>query len=263
MRYNTDRIRTSHVGRLPAPKNFADMPARLARADVTDPQELDARVVPAVAEIVRHQVEVGVDIINDGEFWTSHGMSGHYAAHFSGLTVRPVKPGEAASSHLRTRERDDFPEFYAAMDEQKTMFFVPGERPVARPPERTVASGPLKSKGAEAIKREIDVFKAAIERSGVKVEEAFLAVLAPGWFDHFIHNEFYASEEEFLFALADAIAPEYRAVVDAGFILQIDDPGLPRLVGHVEARAQRRCLSQIREAADRCREPRLEGHSRG
>src|SRR5690349_17489782 len=143
MQYNTDRIRTSHVGRLPAPKNFADMPARLARADVTDPKELDATVVPVVADIVRRQVEVGVDIVNDGEFWTVHGMSGHYAAHFSGLTTRPLQPGEVASSNLRTRERDDFPDFYAAMDEQKTMFFVPGERPYVRAPERTVVRGPL------------------------------------------------------------------------------------------------------------------------
>ena len=142
MRYNTDRIRTSHVGRLPAPKNFADMPARLARADVTDPQELDAQVVPVVADIVRRQVEAGIDIVNDGEFFTAHAMSAHYAAHFSGLTIRPLQPGEAASSHLRTRERDDFPDFYAAMDEQKTMFFVPGERPYVRAPERTVVSGP-------------------------------------------------------------------------------------------------------------------------
>ena len=263
MQYNTDRIRTSHVGRLPTPKDFADMPARLARADVTDPQELDAKVVPVVADIVRRQVEVGVDIVNDGEFFTAHAMSAHYAAHFSGLTIRPVQPGETASSHLRTRERDDFPDFYAAMDEQKTMFFVPGERPYARAPERTVVSGPLKSKGQEAIKREIGVFKAAIERSGVKVEEAFLAVLAPGWFDHFIHNEFYATEEEFLLALADAIAEEYRAVVDAGFILQIDDPGLPDWWDMLEARAHHRRLSQVRQAAYRCREPRLEGHSRG
>ena len=227
MQYNTDRIRTSHVGKLPAPRNFADMPARLARADVTDANELDGQVVPVVADIVRHQVKAGIDIVNDGEFWTVHGMSAHYAAHFSGLTTRPLQPGEVASSNLGTRERDDFPEFYAAMDQQKTMFFVPGERPVTRAPERTVIRGPLKSKGPDAIKREISVFKAAIERSGANVEEAFLAVLAPGWFDHFIHNEYYKTEEEFLFALADAIAEEYRAVVEAGLILQIDDPGLP------------------------------------
>ena len=75
--------------------------------------------------------------------------------------------------------------------------------------------------------RQLDTFKAAIARSGAKVGEAFVAVLAPGWLDHFIFNEYYKTEEEFLFALADALREEYRAVVAAGFVLQIDDPGLP------------------------------------
>jgi 5-methyltetrahydropteroyltriglutamate--homocysteine methyltransferase len=92
---------------------------------------------------------------------------------------------------------------------------------------RVVARGPVKSKGPEAINRQLDTFKAAIERAGVNVEEAFVPVLAPGWLDHFIFNEYYKTEEEFLFALADALREEYRAVVAAGFILQVDDPGLP------------------------------------
>jgi len=92
---------------------------------------------------------------------------------------------------------------------------------------RVVARGPIKSKGPEAINRQLDSFKAAIERSGASVEEAFVPVLAPGWLDHFIFNEYYKTEEEFLFALADALREEYRAVVAAGFVLQIDDPGLP------------------------------------
>src|SRR5580704_18138553 len=78
-----------------------------------------------------------------------------------------------------------------------------------------------------AINRQLDTFKAAIERSGATVEEAFVPVLAPGWLDHFIFNEYYPTEEQFLFALADAVHEEYRAVVAAGFVLQIDDPGLP------------------------------------
>jgi 5-methyltetrahydropteroyltriglutamate--homocysteine methyltransferase len=92
---------------------------------------------------------------------------------------------------------------------------------------RVVARGPVKSKGPEAINRQLDTFKAAIERSGANVEEAFVPVLAPGWLDHFIFNEYYKTEEEFLFALADALREEYRAVEAAGFVLQIDDPGLP------------------------------------
>ncbi|HUB95350.1 MAG TPA: hypothetical protein VL993_05505, partial [Stellaceae bacterium] len=226
MQYNTDRIRTSHVGRLPTPKGLEDVPARLANVEV-DHAEIEKRVVPAIAALVQRQAKAGIDIVNDGEFWTTRGFA-HYAAHFDGLERRPLKPGEFASSRETTRERDAFPEFYGDMDRAKTMFFVPGERPVVNPTERVVVRAPLKSKGADAIKREIGTFKEALAQlGGAAPKEAFLAVLAPGWLDHFIYNEFYKTEEEFLFAMAEAIAPEYKAVVDAGFILQIDDPGLP------------------------------------
>ena len=102
-----------------------------------------------------------------------------------------------------------------------------GEKPLPPDRERMVATGPIKAKGTTAIDRELDAFKAAIARAGTKVEEAFFCVIAPGWLDHFIFNEHYRSEEEFIFALAEALRAEYRAVVDAGFILQVDDPGLP------------------------------------
>src|SRR5262249_20512614 len=105
--------------------------------------------------------------------------------------------------------------------------FVPGEKPMPPMTERVIARGPVKSRWRQAINREIDAFRAAIDRSGSKVEEAFIAVLAPGWLDHFIFNEYYNTDEEFLFALAEAVREEYRAVVSAGFVLQIDDPGLP------------------------------------
>ena len=113
------------------------------------------------------------------------------------------------------------------MDNAGTLFLVPGEKPMPPVTVRVVARGPVKSKGPEAINRQLDTFKVAIERSGATVEEACVAVLAPGWLDHFIFNEYYKSEEEFLLALADALREEYRAVVAAGFVLQIDDPGSP------------------------------------
>jgi 5-methyltetrahydropteroyltriglutamate--homocysteine methyltransferase len=202
------------------------MPTRLANAEVVDRDEIAGRVVPAIAETVKKQVGIGIDCINDGEFWTARGLA-HYAAHFTGLEARPVQPGEPPTTRHSTRERDEFRDFYAAMDKLGTMFFVPGERPMSPMTERVVARGPVKSRGPEAINREIDAFKAAIDRSGAKIEEAFIAVLAPGWLDHFIFNEYYKTEEEFVFALAEAIGEEYRAVVSAGFVLQIDDPGLP------------------------------------
>jgi 5-methyltetrahydropteroyltriglutamate--homocysteine methyltransferase len=223
---STERIRTSHVGRLPAPKGWEDMPARLSGAAITDPATIAARVVPSIAEIVKRQAEIGIDCVGDGEFWTARSHA-HYTAHFTGIEVRSLQLGEPPTTRHSTRERDEFPDFYGDCDRAGTMFLVPGERPVPPITEKVVARGPVKSKGPEAIRRQLDTFRAAIERSGAKVEEAFVPVLAPGWLDHFIFNEYYKTEEEFLFALADAIKEEYRAVVAAGFILQIDDPGLP------------------------------------
>ena len=226
MQKSTTRIRTSHVGRLPPPKGWEDMPARLANAEVIDGGEIASHVVPAIAETVKKQVEIGIDCINDGEFWTARSLA-HYAAHFTGLEARPVKLGEPPTTRHSTRERDEFRDFYADMDKLGTLFFVPGEKPMPPMTERVIARGPVKSRGPQAINREIDAFRAAIDRSGSKVEEAFIAVLAPGWLDHFIFNEYYNTDEEFLFALAEAVREEYRAVVSAGFVLQIDDPGLP------------------------------------
>ena len=226
MQKSTTRIRTSHVGRLPPPKGWEDMPARLANAEVIDGGEIASHVVPAIAETVKKQVEIGIDCINDGEFWTARSLA-HYAAHFTGLEARPVKLGEPPTTRHSTRERDEFRDFYADMDKLGTLFFVPGEKPMPPLTERVIARGPVKSRGPQAINREIDAFRAAIDRSGSKVEEAFIAVLAPGWLDHFIFNEYYNTDEEFLFALAEAVREEYRAVVSAGFVLQIDDPGLP------------------------------------
>jgi 5-methyltetrahydropteroyltriglutamate--homocysteine methyltransferase len=226
MKQNTTRIRTSHVGRLPPPKGWEEMPVRLANAEITDPQAIAAQIVPAVAETVKRQVDIGIDCIGDGEFWTAR-THAHYAAHFTGIEVRPVALGEPPTTRHSTRERDEFPNFYTACDNAGTLFLVPGEKPVPPITERVVARGPVKSNGPAAIQRQIDTFRAAIERSGAPIDEAFIPVLAPGWLDHFIFNEYYKSEEEFLFALADALAEEYRAVVAAGFVLQIDDPGLP------------------------------------
>jgi 5-methyltetrahydropteroyltriglutamate--homocysteine methyltransferase len=193
---------------------------------VTDAAAIAAQVTPAIAETVRKQVEAGIDCIGDGEFWTARSLA-HYTAHFTGIEARPVAPGEPPTTRYSTRARDEFPDFYADCDRAGTLFLVPGEKPMPPVTVRVVARGPVKSKGPEAINRQLDTFKAAIERSGAEVDEAFVPVLAPGWLDHFICNECYKTEDEFLFALAGALREEYRAVVTAGFVLQIDDPGLP------------------------------------
>jgi 5-methyltetrahydropteroyltriglutamate--homocysteine methyltransferase len=111
MQRSTTRIRTSHVGRLPPPKGWEDMPGQLASAEITDPAVIAAQVTPAIAETVRRQVETGIDCIGDGEFWTARSLA-HYTAHFTGVEARPVASGEPPTTRHSTRERDEFRRFF-------------------------------------------------------------------------------------------------------------------------------------------------------
>ena len=95
------------------------------------------------------------------------------------------------------------------------------------PTERAICSGPIQYIGHDEVKRDLEAFRAAFAESSVKPEETFMCVLAPGWLEHFFYNEHYTKEQDYIFALADAVRHEYKAIVDAGFILQIDDPALP------------------------------------
>jgi 5-methyltetrahydropteroyltriglutamate--homocysteine methyltransferase len=211
MTSSANGIRTSHVGRLPPPAGWT------GQAD---------QVEAAVAETVRRQVEIGIDCVGDGEFWNGRGYT-DYDRMLAGVATRALKPGEVGATREFTRERDAFPALYADMDRVGTLFCVPGEKPIPRASRKTVVTGPLARKdGNAAIQREIAAFKAALARHGRTPEDAFICVLAPGWLDHFVFNEHYKTDEEFAFALADALRPEYRAVVEAGFVLQLDDPGI-------------------------------------
>jgi 5-methyltetrahydropteroyltriglutamate--homocysteine methyltransferase len=205
MQRSETAIRTTHAGRLPP----------VAPAD--------GEVTAQVAAVIRKQVQIGISCVGDGEFWNGRNFQ-YYAQQFGGITARPLKAGERGSGREATRERDRLPKLYVDMDRTGTMFCVPGEEPRFSPPTKMVVTGPIKGRATEAIKREVDVFKTALQSAG-GAEEAFICVFAPGWLDHHIFNEYYATDEEFVFALADALREEYRAVVDGGFILQIDDPG--------------------------------------
>ena len=221
MKKSSDRIRTTHAGQLPVPPSCQDLAFRLHAGEKVDPAVIEAGITDAV----RKQLDIGIDCIGDGEFWKTRTIA-YYGSHLTGITTRPLRSSETGSTRTFTRERDEFAQFYRDSDNAGSMFFVPGEKPIPPERERMIASGPLKPKGTAAIDREIAAFKAAIARAGKPVDEAFFCVMAPGWLDHFIYNEYYNTEEEFLFALAEALREEYRAVVNAGFILQIDDPGL-------------------------------------
>jgi len=207
MQRSEGAIRTTHAGRLP--------PVAPASADVTS----------QVAEVIRKQAQIGISCVGDGEFWNGRHFL-FYGQEFEGITARDLRPGERGSGREETRERDAFPRLYADMDSVGTAFCVPGEEPRFFPTKRKmVVTGPIKGRATDAIRREIETFKQAMTAAG-HAEEAFICVFAPGWLDHFIYDEFYNNEEQFVFALADAMREEYRAVVDAGFILQIDDPGV-------------------------------------
>lgn len=185
-----------------------------------DEAALSERVRAAVAEVVRRQVESGIDIVNDGEE-SKPGFSNYARSRLSGVELRQVKPEEGpAQAVISGRDQREFPEYF------QTHGFR-GARAGANAPAPRVAvcTGPILYIGAEAARADVENLKTALR--GVSVEEAFLPAIAPGTIEHWLKNEYYSTQEEFLGAIADAIHEEYKAIVDAGFILQIDDPDLP------------------------------------
>src|SRR5437667_12605612 len=216
MKRSTNRILTTHAGKLDGSAELIQMSREIMGGRKVDPQQLQAQLRDGLSHVVRQQSEAGVDVISDGEVTKfGFGSLAYYGRRLSGLGTRPLKPGEAPFMALQTNERIEFAEFY------KDLQFVPA------PSERAICKGSITYTGQEEIKRDIEQFKSALAQTNVKLEETFMCVLAPGWLEHFFYNEYYSTDEEYLFALADAIKHEYKAIVDGGFILQIDDPALP------------------------------------
>jgi 5-methyltetrahydropteroyltriglutamate--homocysteine methyltransferase len=201
------RIRTTHVGSLPRPHDLLDqMKARIA-GQPYDREHYESRVRRAVAECVRRQVDCGIDIVADGE-QSKPGFFTYVKERLAGFEPRPGKKVPFFDA-----ERQAFPEYYQeyfarAMTGSSIAPVVP-----------MVCTGPVKYSGEEALRRDIDNLKAAMAASGAKA--AFMPSVAPSGAGT---NEYYKSDEEFFFAVADAMRHEYKAIVDAGLSLQIDDP---------------------------------------
>jgi 5-methyltetrahydropteroyltriglutamate--homocysteine methyltransferase len=186
-----------------------------------DEAQLSARVAEAVTEVVRQQAEVGIDVISDGEMGKTSFLA--YAdERLTGFVALPVNAPDVPSSNVggawgrrldTRREWQAFREYYQE--------YLPRAMPPATPP--VVCQGPISYKGQALLQRELATFKTALQ--GVNVEEAFVPAIAPGMVGRG-QNQYYATDEEYVFAIAEALKTEYRAIVDAGFILQIDDPGL-------------------------------------
>ncbi len=208
MQRSSDRILTTHAGRLAERGEQADMRrATVSSADPVAATGLNERM----AALVQRQIATRIDVISDGELGKFGGFA-YYGRRMSGIATHGIPAGEPLVMSQRTNERLEFAEFYADLQ-------------LPRETERMVCSGPLTYTGQAEVQRDISVFKTALQ--GTSSTEQFMCVLAPGWIEHSLWNEYYPDDEAFLFAIADAMKHEYRAIVDAGFVLQLDDPGLP------------------------------------
>jgi len=209
MKRSTDRILTTHVGSLIRPAPLQDFLRAKQSGKPYDNGAYQSCLKTSVAEVVRKQAEVGVDVVSDGEFGKSISWSQYVLERLSGFERRPIKPG--ANPFTRGVDRDRFAEFYAELDAREG---------VATTVE-AVCVGPIAYSGEAELKRDIDNFKAALKDAGVT--EAFLPVAAPASVIPDRKNEYYKSEEDLIRAIGSAMRTEYRMIIDAGFVLQLDD----------------------------------------
>ena len=221
MKRSEGRILTTHSGRLPNPTNIREI--LTARAD--DSEKFDALMKGGVADMVRKQVELKNDIHSDGEFWKVRDQM-YYDSRATGVEMKPVTADKPAwlLAHQPERQMPEFREFYEIYDAVGNTP-MPGVT-IQPATQRAVVTGPLEYRGQGAIKREIEVVKAGIAAAGANVDGFFFPLLSPGWLAHFLGNEYYQTEEAYFYALADFFKGDYEAVVEAGFVLQIDDPAL-------------------------------------
>ena len=209
MAASAERILTTHVGSLIRPPKLVQYIEAMENGLAVDRQAFDTLLQQSVNDVVKRQQQAGIDIVSDGEYGKFRSWSFYVLDRLAGIEERDIVAPVGGG-----RDRGLFPEFYAE-------YF-----PTQKLPKRgtVVTVGPIKYKGQAAIKKDIEVFKAALK--GVDVE-GFLPVVAPASAVPIFKNEYYKSEEEALFALAEALREEYAAIVDAGLDVQVDDAFLP------------------------------------
>ncbi|WP_178946090.1 cobalamin-independent methionine synthase II family protein [Kocuria sp. TGY1127_2] len=224
---SSDRIRTTHVGSLPRTDELIQANAQRGKGEISEP-DFQRVLTDSVHEIVGKQVEWGIDVVNDGEYGhamasdVDYGAWWHYSfARTGGLeTVGDTSfreilktPGNGRyNSFAVRRDWNRFADFYESLDL--------GNDPDAEFP---IATGPLTYKGQDAVAADINNLRNAVTQQGAS--EAFIASLSPGSASR-IGNHHYATDEEFIYAWADVLHEEYKAITDAGFIVQLDDPSI-------------------------------------
>ena len=210
------KILTTHVGSLVRPPEFVDFLLKQQNHEPYDPRAYDECLRRSVAEVVRQQKEAGIDIVSDGEYGKTMSWSRYVLERMSGLEEREDNSGGFKPA-IAGKDRRDFAEFY---DEYEDAQGFAGLGKQAGRLGTWVVTGPIKYTGQAAIQRDIDNLKAGVKGSGVK---GFLPVVAPASVAPNRKDEFYKTPEDALFAIAEALNAEYKAVVDAGLIVQIDD----------------------------------------
>ena len=195
----SNRVLTTHTGSLPRPTDLAEMMLQYDAGQLQDPDALRGRIASATVEVVKRQAEIGIDILNDGEFGKIS-YSGYVKERLTGFEGEP-------------RRRDlidpEFPDW------------VRPYRPQVRYPTN---NGPVELRDPNGVRRDIANLRTAVQ--GVSHADVFMTAASPGVIDTFMPSTYYGSDEEYLRALATAMRDEYRAIVDAGFILQVDCPDL-------------------------------------
>ena len=211
MIYSTDRILTTHAGSLPRPEDVREMVFAKARGESYDQVALDRRLEAAVKEAVKQQIACGLDIVNEGEL-SKPNFTDYVLQRIAGCEKRPGTGRRRLD--MTARDERKFAGYFASHPRSG---FSGGQ-------VLPVCVGELHYVGQSELQKDLENFKAAL--AGATVAGAFLPANTPGTIEHWMANEHYRSDEAFLFAIAEAMREEYRAIVENGFLLQIDDPFL-------------------------------------
>jgi 5-methyltetrahydropteroyltriglutamate--homocysteine methyltransferase len=209
LQQNTDRIQTTHIGSLPRPHDVLDLLRAKFAGQPYDEHVLDSTIANAVKESVRRQVECGIDIVTDGEF-SKPGFFTYIQERLEGFEARPNQ-----KLMLFQQEVAAFPEYYAQYFKEAML----GGTIVPVVP--VICVGPVKYRGEQSLQKDINNLKAAATAAGVPHDHVFIPATAPSGVGI---NEYYKTEEEYFHALAAELNKEYKAVVAAGFLIQVDDP---------------------------------------
>ena len=244
MKRSTDRILTTHVGSLIRPQALQDILRAKQAGQPYDQTAYEKCLKQSIDDVVSRQADIGVDVVSDGEFGKAISWNQYVVERLSGFELRAIPAGYRPG--VPGADRTRFKEFYAELDVREPMANA----------KMVACVGPVKYIGQDILRRDIDNFKAALK--GAKVEEAFMPVVAPSSVLPDRKDEYYKGEAEWLDAVTAAMRTEYRTIVDAGFILQIDDAraatAYDRMVPPGTFEEYRRWLAKFVESLNRALE---------